>query len=184
MILSRYIPSNSQEVTDPESSAVVYTYEGRNPCAIGYSGKRKREDWNYSFRSIESRDQAIKNHFDNVRDRERRAQERKRKKAKPHNIQVGDIFVYSWGYEQTNVDYFEVVATTPKTVKVREIAKEITETTGWMCGTCQPRPGAFLDDAPVLVKHPREYDGAFYLTFEFGTGSPWNGKPVSWSSYH
>ena len=33
-----------------------------------------------------------------------------------HAIQVGDMFVESWGYDQTNVDVYEVVRVMPKSV--------------------------------------------------------------------
>jgi hypothetical protein len=32
------------------------------------------------------------------------------------SVKVGDILVRSWGYDQTNVDFYEVVKTTEKTV--------------------------------------------------------------------
>ena len=36
-------------------------------------------------------------------------------------IGVGSLFVMSWGYDQTNVDAFQVTRVTPKGVYVREI---------------------------------------------------------------
>lgn len=42
--------------------------------------------------------------------------------SKPtHNVKVGDVFVASWGYDQTNIDYFQVVSTTMAGVYVRPI---------------------------------------------------------------
>lgn len=39
-----------------------------------------------------------------------------------YGVKVGDIFESSWGYEQTNVDFFQVVALAGKTsVRVREV---------------------------------------------------------------
>lgn len=37
---------------------------------------------------------------------------------------VGDILCCSWGYEQTNIDYYQVVAVTKASVKIREIASQ------------------------------------------------------------
>lgn len=34
---------------------------------------------------------------------------------------VGDILVSSWGYDQTNVDYYQVIAVTKASVRIREI---------------------------------------------------------------
>ena len=35
-------------------------------------------------------------------------------------VKVGDYFVCSWGYDQTNVDFYKVVALTPKGMKVQQ----------------------------------------------------------------
>lgn len=38
------------------------------------------------------------------------------------NVSVGDVFASSWGYEQTNVNFYQVISTHgKKTVTVREI---------------------------------------------------------------
>lgn len=36
------------------------------------------------------------------------------------DVKVGDFFVSSWGYDQTNVDFYRVVALTPKGMKVQK----------------------------------------------------------------
>ena len=55
-------------------------------------------------------------------------------------IQVGDIFRMSWGYDQTNVDYFQVVRLTPKGVVVREIEHEEVPGTNKGGMSCMVRP--------------------------------------------
>ena len=39
-------------------------------------------------------------------------------------MEIGTILVNRWGYEQTNVDFFQVIKVTEKTVVIRQIAKE------------------------------------------------------------
>lgn len=55
--------------------------------------------------------------------------EEPKKEAKKENIygvKVGDIFCASWGYEQTNNDFFQVIALVGKqSVRVREVHPEI-----------------------------------------------------------
>lgn len=34
---------------------------------------------------------------------------------------IGDILVSSWGYDQTNIDYYQVIAVTKASVRIREI---------------------------------------------------------------
>ncbi len=35
-----------------------------------------------------------------------------------HGAKIGDTLVSSWGYDQTNIDFFRVVSVTPKSVRV------------------------------------------------------------------
>ena len=42
--LERYMPENSIETISEKANAVVYTYDNAGPCAIAYSGKRKKND--------------------------------------------------------------------------------------------------------------------------------------------
>lgn len=39
------------------------------------------------------------------------------------HVKVGDYFVCTWGYEQTNVNFYQVVGVAVKTVKLCEVAK-------------------------------------------------------------
>ena len=60
------------------------------------------------------------------------------------SIKVGSIFKSSWGYDQTNVDYYQVTKVNPsgKSITVQQIADSI-NTTGMMCGTSLPIKDSF-----------------------------------------
>jgi hypothetical protein len=60
-----------------------------------------------------------------------------------HNVKLGDIFCCSWGYDQTNVDYYEVTKVMGSMVEVREIGQQ-REDTAWLQGECAPAPGHFI----------------------------------------
>jgi hypothetical protein len=47
-------------------------------------------------------------------------------------VQVGDLFACSWGYDQTQVDFYEVVGVTPsgKSVKVKPVTQVRTSEPG------------------------------------------------------
>ena len=47
------------------------------------------------------------------------------------NIKVGDVFYTSWGYEQTNINFFEVIALKGKTqVVIQEVNLKLKEESG------------------------------------------------------
>ena len=54
--------------------------------------------------------------------------------SRSHNINVGDLFYSSWGYEQTNVDFFQVVELVGKSsVRVRQVMPELIREEGISC---------------------------------------------------
>ena len=45
--------------------------------------------------------------------------------AAPHDLKVGDILYSSWGYDQTNIDFYQVTAVGVHSVKIREIEQKV-----------------------------------------------------------
>ena len=56
------------------------------------------------------------------------------------NPQPGAIYHTSWGYDQTNVEFFEVVKRTPGTVTLRRLCATVED------GKLYPKPGAYCRD--------------------------------------
>lgn len=87
------------------------------------------------------------------------AKERECEKAKARaealelvaSTQVGDVFYSSWGYEQTNVDFYQVVSKKGKQTLVFREIKEEQNYTGDMNGLTVPRVNEFLDDDEYTV---------------------------------
>ncbi len=60
---------------------------------------------------------------------------------------VGCILYTSWGYEQTNVEFYQVIGTHGKRgVIIRQIAKVHTDDTGPYSGRCKAAPGEFVGE--------------------------------------
>jgi len=97
-------------------------------------------------------------------------------------VKVGDIFYNSWGYDQTNIDWYQVTALTKtgKSVKVRPIAGKIKET-GFMSGESTPKKGKFT--GPAVTKRIGMSNGEPYLPSKYGWTSLWDGKPKYQSWY-
>ncbi len=61
-----------------------------------------------------------------------------------HALKVGDILRCSWGYDQTNIDFYEVVKTSANTVQILEIeSEEFVNNDQSMTGKSVPCPGKF-----------------------------------------
>lgn len=61
------------------------------------------------------------------------------------SVKPGDIFAASWGYDQTNVDFYQVIKCTDKTAVLKEI-ESIEEYNGDMAGYCKPIKNKFIND--------------------------------------
>ena len=101
-------------------------------------------------------------------------------------MKKGDILYSSWGYEQTNIDFFEVVKATAKTVTVRKIKSEKTYT-GDMSGTSKPVPGAFVEYSGQSVDIRRKvcnYGGRDFISItNYANAYPCDSKPKVFSTY-
>lgn len=79
-------------------------------------------------------------------------------------VKVGDVFSMSWGYDQTNVDFFQVVARSKDSVRVREVCPTIlSENPGMMCATRKyaiPHDGTLLPvkSYSVFIKDQKRGD--------------------------
>lgn len=60
-------------------------------------------------------------------------------------VEVGDFFIESWGYDQTNVDYYEVVRVSPsgKTIWMRHVSNVIVSGDADSSEKVAPMPGGF-----------------------------------------
>lgn len=134
-------------------------------------------EFNYRFGSAERMYEYCAKYIkDKLAAEERRVQRALEKKeraaAAAAKLEVGAIFVDSWGYEQTNIDFYEVVAKpSAKTVIVREIAcrtEEGSEMSHGMADNVFPVRGAFI--GPEMKKRIDSYGG--FKTSSFSSARP------------
>ena len=96
---------------------------------------------------------------------------------------VGDILWHSWGYDQTNIDWYQVVSVGKATIKIQEIHSKTIKETGFMSGHSEPKPGAFKPESKPMLKHPYTYEGRIYVRMQNGSCQLWDGKPKACSWY-
>lgn len=125
---------------------------------------------------------------------EGKTRETKQTKNNYLGVKVGDIFHYSWGYEQTNANYFQVVDLRgTKQVIIREISYEIAKTTGLDSYKVRPVKDTFLSSSQFIednekgaVKQVKGLkNGTIYINIEsFGWCSLWEGTEDLMTSYY
>jgi hypothetical protein len=93
---------------------------------------------------------------------------------------VGQILYHSWGYDQTNVDFYQVIEAKGKTIVVREVAQDRTET-GFMSGQTMPIKDEFIGEAIKKVIQVRMYNDK--VSTYVNDMWDWDGHSIGWSSY-
>lgn len=143
---NRYIPSGYSLIAKDERFGFeVYGMTEPRIVAIAFGGKRSKPDWHYRFQSVERLYQKIEETLKGFMAWEERKQKQKTERNADHDVKVGDIFRCSWGYDQTNVDHYEVTRVMGKMVEIREIA-QMREETGFMQGKCVPHAGKYIGE--------------------------------------
>lgn len=146
--LSRITPKGySEAMRIPELGVLVF--RGEDPRLVkAFSGRSKKPDFFLRFESAEAADCYLAKWVKWLRKcQEERRAKREACKVLVNPLAVGVVLVASYGWEQTNVHFYQVVATPGKaTVEVREVESvKITADAGMM-GTCLPALGAFRGD--------------------------------------
>ncbi|RYX80038.1 hypothetical protein EON83_30330 [bacterium] len=135
----------------------VFRSEAKNGrvVEVAFSGMRCKPDYNFGFGSHQQaeihRNKWVEGKRAALTAKQTRQTERQERMRQGHPLVVGDVLVASWGYDQTNYDYFEVTRVFGlRSVEIRELAKEAQEHTSQaMAGLCVPMKGRFVGDPMV-----------------------------------
>lgn len=104
---------------------------------------------------------------------------------------VGDIFNMSWGWDQTNNNWFQVTRLTPKGIYIREISSQGAGGEGFMCQNVVGIKDAFKVNSQWCGSGNRD----LFRKVGYSNGLPhfnihgryfafiWDGKPVYESHY-
>ena len=196
---TRSIPENFVSMYENADLAMnVYGVELANGkyAAKCFLGKAIKPVWFYSFKNKEAVEAMIESTANNQKavkeTKAKWAAERKAAKAVPMDVKVGTVFKASWGWEQTNVDFYEVTKIiSPTMVEVTPISAAKTEEQ-WLAGKCVPVVGSFKGEP--MKKKITGYNGkasfkasSCATAYQFDPIGFENGKPVFqsvyWSAY-
>jgi hypothetical protein len=193
MKTERHIPAGySLSYIHETTGLAVYSCEARGKVvAMAFAGRGTKPIWHYIFSSAERLTEKIQSQVKSLEAHKAMVVERRKARFRPHGLVGGEILRTSWGYEQTNVEYYEVVGVRGQMVELREIAQART-VEGYECGKTQPIPGEYIGEAfSRRVTMSGEYpsvkihqSATAYLELPLMS----SGKPVYkeryWSSYY
>ena len=191
MSRSIYLPKNRPDLTMTEhADVVVYRYSGAKFYALAFRGAAGKPAFHYSFKTEAAREEYIDKFLAGCAiSAEYKAQRTAARAAFVPSLKVGDVLVSRWGYDQTNVDFYEVVQASGKFVTVREIAQEIEYDTD-VTGACVPVPGRYIgeparkkvSDGNVIKMASWGRYASKHETLEVAPGVRVS-QPVRWTAY-
>lgn len=95
----------------------------------------------------------------------------------------GKVIEYSWGYDQTNIQYYLIIKRTKTTVTLVEIGKRNVTQDGFMSGHCEPDITKIIGEPFRRKVHIRNGKEIGVAVMDYGWGDLYNGRPGQWSSY-
>jgi hypothetical protein len=179
-----YIPKAAMKVADKLSDAVVYlslNTKGK-PRATVFFGKQAKPVADYWYPDEAQREKRVRQLFEARRAYAKRVADRRAEsKAFQHTAKLGDIYRTCWGYDQTNVEFFEITELRGKHAILREI-QVVAADNGMGSERVVPQSGAYLEPRYEGDKRGlpirRLIQNGWIKIDDVRTASPW-GKRVA-----
>lgn len=133
------------------------------PMFVGYCTKKVSKArfpkalFNYRFRSAERMAEFCMEWIEKVErninaEKARKEQKKIAQQNMNHNYKVGQFIYNSWGYDQTNINFYQIVGVKEKSIILQEVCKSIVAgSEGFMSARVKPVENAFIGE-PILKK--------------------------------
>ena len=172
---TRWIPTNAEAITREGVRGVCYLYDSRSkrPAVLMYGGNRSKADHHYSYRTEQEARDAAARYLDGLAAREASKVERRTAAGRPHTLKVGQVLRCSWGYEQTNIDFYEVVELVGQHfVNIRPIAQRAVGECSGPTERVAPAVGDYTGD--VMRKRATATNSVRIASY--ASAYPWDGE--------
>lgn len=153
--------------------------------ALGYIGKQSKHRFHYSFNTTEKMQKYITDFINRVHsnteaDKKRKEARKKEAAEFQKELKVGHIFRSSWGYEQTNVDFYQVTEIKGSFMILRAIHQApVDGSYGHDSCYVVPVKDSFIDSDPIRKKIQTHLN---IDSVRFA--STWGGEPAYKSWYY
>jgi hypothetical protein len=183
-ITGRYFPKNCIIKEYPNfNNAIIGIQNFNNKIfIIAYQGKKRQHDFYYEIKENEI-ELCIQKFINNIKAWQDVKKERKVKyKSEAINfknsLKIGTILYSSWGYDQTNIDFYQVITINGFKVTIKEIHKSKEYDNYGMSGKCKPLPNNFINDKIITCIIRNDY-----LRIGHQSASLWEGRELYFSEY-
>jgi len=179
-----FIPSGYTLYKSVDGVYAAYTNESfDHGVAVFFIGRQSRPAWHYRFGNHAAAIAKIDKTIADVEAWNKRKADSKAETKKPHSLKVDDILYSSWGYEQTNIDFYKVTkVVSNRTVEISPMTSKYSDkpTGNSMAAYVMP------DDSKPLGAPMRKIASADNLIkiTSYATAFPWDGRALysSWNA--
>lgn len=104
----------------------IWTWEDKGRVyGIAFQGKSNKPLWNYTFRSEDQRKRTIEDLIESRRRTlKNKSLQQEERKTYQHPYKVDDILETSYGYDETHVQFYQVIELRGKMIIIRPIASK------------------------------------------------------------
>ena len=171
-ITERVIPQYESMVK--RAGGVVYLMAGLE--AKFFAGKALNPTHYYGFKSEEKREAYIEEFFKDLAERaEWKAEEKAKAKAikekAANEMKVGDIYYSSWGYDQTNVDFYKILEVKKSSAVIAKVGSKTVSDNG---PYTEVVPSPEHQIGKPMLKRMGEYG---FSISSYDSATKWDGKP-------
>ena len=141
--------------------AELYVQEigGDVVLAKAFVGKQSKPKWFYKFENIDkamTRFNSLCRNLESYQEfkKDQKLKRKERRDKDFADLKAGDLFSCSWGYEQTNVDFYQVVEVKKSSFVIREIGGKSVGGYGasGMSDHCSAVKDSFITDSKPMIK--------------------------------
>lgn len=181
-----YIPEGAQHTRHDDIKVDVYTYDlaSGQPALLVFGGRRSKPDMFFKYSNEERREQALENYLASARKSLEFKKARRAERKAPNTLEIGAILYTSWGYDQTNVDFYQVVdKPSEHYVVIRPVSQSTVRSNGSM-DYVVPVEGSFTDNGKRVKA---DANNSVRISDGRGRASEWNGEPkyqTAWGFGH
>lgn len=170
----RIIPQNYVEFNNPVKIDLEFYWNNNNenPVAICFSKKAKKPSWHYRFKDFTQFQKTINDTVNNRLDHQKKVVERRQKRFAPHSFNIGDYLYCSWGYDQTNINFYKVTKLIGKN-KI-EVVRCKNKITGSGCQSDYVIAGEEIKGSEKNYIVNSQYNSI--RVHSFASASKWNGE--------
>ncbi len=186
-----HILKNEKEATLTVIGTIkILRYINKNdePCFRLFLKDIPKPLYAYRFKSVDEREKSILTYSEHLNKISQEKENYKKQKMEERknftpSVAKGTVFVSSWGYEQTNVDFYEVLEVKGKTVKLVGIgAERVAGSEGHDCCELRAVPGTPLKNSEPFKK--QVLFGDRIKMNSYASAYVWDGKPKYCSWYY